>query len=65
MASPSTLTTSHRGHTIEVERFEWGYAARICGARGNRAVTVASPSAWRALIDALALVDDWTVAPNG
>jgi hypothetical protein len=70
MAAASTLTTSHRGHTIEVERFEWGYTARIRGVRGSRAVTVASASAYRVLIDALALVDDWLVddwrvAPNG
>jgi hypothetical protein len=60
MASRSTLTTTHRGHRIEIARFEWGYVARILG-RGA-GVTVASASAFRALIDALALVDDWAAS---
>jgi hypothetical protein len=61
MASLSTLSTTHRGHTIEIERFEWGYAAQIAPAIGTDKVTVASPSATRALADALALVDEWSV----
>lgn len=62
MASASTLTTLHRGHRIEVERFEWGYAARIRAATGRGKVTMASPTAYRALMDAMAIVDEWTVS---
>lgn len=60
--SVSTLTTVHRGHRIEIERFEWGYAAQILAVTGTDPVTVASPSASRALADALAIVDDWSVS---
>jgi hypothetical protein len=60
MATVSTLTTTHRGHRIEVERFEWGYAARILVGGGQ--FTVANPSASRALPDAMAIVDDWAVS---
>jgi hypothetical protein len=60
MASVSTLTTTHRGHRIEIARFEWGYAARIL--RGGARFTVASASAFRALVDAMAIVDDWAVS---
>lgn len=60
MASVSTLTTTHRGHRIEIERFEWGYAA--CILAGDGRFTVASASAFRALVDALAIVDDWAVS---
>lgn len=58
----STLTTTHRGHRIEVERFEWGYAARIRTAAGRGKVTMASPTAFRALVDAMAIVDEWTAS---
>lgn len=60
--SVSTLTTTHRGHRIEIERFEWGYAAQILALAGSGKFTVASPSAFRALVDALAIVDDWSVS---
>ncbi len=62
MASVSTLTTTHRGHRIEIERFEWGYTARIRLATGGDKVTVACPSAQKALADAMAIVDDWAVS---
>ena len=62
MASVSTLTTTHRGHRIEIQRFEWGYAARILAGDGR--FTVASASAFRALVDALAIVDDWAVSDS-
>ena len=60
MASVSTLTALHRGHRIEIARFEWGYAARILS--GGEKFTVASASAFRALADAMAIVDDWAVS---
>jgi hypothetical protein len=62
MASVSTLTTTHRGHRIEIERFEWGYVARILVLAGSDRFTVASASAARALADAMAIVDDWTTS---
>jgi hypothetical protein len=62
MASVSTLTTTHRGHRIEIERFEWGYTARIRVSGGSDRFTVACPSAYRALVDAVAIVDEWTVS---
>ena len=62
MASASTLITLHRGHRIEVERFEWGYAARIRAAAGRGKVTMASPTAYRALMDAMAIVDEWAAS---
>jgi len=60
MTRVSKLTTTHRGHRIEIQRFEWGYAARILAGDGR--FTVASASAFRALADALAIVDDWAVS---
>jgi len=60
MTSVSTLTTTHRGHRIEIERFEWGYAAQIRVLAGGGKFTVAGASAFRALVDAMAIVDDWT-----
>ena len=60
MASVSQLTTTHRGHRIEIQRFEWGYTASILAGDGR--FTVASASAFRALADALAIVDDWAVS---
>jgi hypothetical protein len=63
--SVSTLTTTHRGHRIEIERFEWGYAAQILALAGTDPVTVASPSASRALADALAIIDEWSVSAGG
>ena len=58
----SVLTATHRRHRIEVERFEWGYTARILAVAGSDRFTVASASAARALADAMALVDDWAVS---
>ncbi len=52
----------HRGHRIEVERFEWGYAARIVAVSGSDRYTVASATASRALSDAMAIVDEWAVS---
>jgi hypothetical protein len=60
----SLLTTTHRGHRIEVERFEWGYAARILVMAGGDRFTVAHATAARALSDAMAIVDDWTVSDD-
>ncbi|MEI6200653.1 MAG: hypothetical protein WCP68_01745 [Enhydrobacter sp.] len=60
MASVSKLTTTHRGHRIEIQRFEWGYTGSILAGDGR--FTVASASAFRALADALAIVDDWAVS---
>ena len=61
---PSCLTTTYLGHKIEIEPFEWGYVARVGEPGSDRRLTAANISAFQALEEAFAIVEQTMKPPE-